>query len=126
MKKVIVIDDDPAVVDVLQQILTRAAYRVATAADGQEGIKHFESDPADLVITDLTMPGKDGMETIKYLKQHHPEVKIIAISGGGTRFPEYFLPMAKEAGAAAYLKKPFNKQELLSLVEEVLGTGGYR
>lgn len=123
MKRIVIIDDEPQIRDMLQKILQRYGYEVAVAENGKEGIKLCANKPADLVITDLTMPEKDGMETIKELRSDYPGVKIIAMSGGGDRFPEYFLDKAIESGAVTSLKKPFRKDDILKVVYEILGEG---
>lgn len=120
MAKVMVIDDDEQLRRMLQQMLEREGHEVACIGDGLEAVRRFKEVPADLVITDITMPGWDGIETMKELHKVSPELKVIVISGGGQRFPEIFLPMAKQAGAYSTLKKPFSRSDLLQVVEEAL------
>ncbi len=77
-------------------------------------------EPADLVIVDILMPSKDGIETIKEFARDFPEVKIIAISGGGLMTPQEYLGMAKKLGADVTLTKPFEPEELLEAIRELL------
>lgn len=119
MKNILVIDDEEQVRDALKKILERSGYQVKVAENGKVGVSIFQSWQADLVITDLTMPEKDGMETIEDLLKIKPNLNIIVISGGGHRFPEYFLDKAKDKGACLSLKKPVRAQELVKTVEKI-------
>ncbi len=101
-------------------MVTREGYSVFSALDGAEGIKIFEKEKPDLVITDIIMPEKEGLETILELKKNAPEVKIIAISGGGRSLPDDYLRTAEYFGADKTLTKPFSKSELLQSIAEVL------
>ncbi len=90
------------------------------ACDGKEGIKVSSNSPADLVITDIIMPEKEGIETIIELRQMSPEMKIIAISGGGRIGAETYLNIAKKFGAAFTFAKPIDRKELLDAIQEIL------
>ncbi|MBN2340682.1 MAG: response regulator [Deltaproteobacteria bacterium] len=120
MKKVLVIDDDPFIRDVLKQTLERNSFAVTLADDGEEGLQKFATDSFDLVITDLIMPKKEGVETIAELKKIAPEVKIIAISGGYRLPAENYLKIASTLGVNGTLIKPFEKSELIAAVNKVL------
>jgi CheY-like chemotaxis protein len=120
MKHILVIDDESQIRTLLRKMLEREGHTVTEAADGVEGLKRYHSMKPDLVITDLTMPEKNGIETIKELMAENPAVRIIAISGGGQRFPEYFLEKASVEGAMILLKKPFRNDELLTAVAQAL------
>ena len=120
MKKILVIDDDVQVQTTLQKILTREGYAVILAADGKQGLQHYQAQHIDLVITDLIMPEKDGIETIVALRRQVPDVKIIAISGGGRVDKKYHLTIAEQFGARKVLPKPIERQVLLQAVEDVL------
>ena len=87
MPRILIIDDERQIRELLRDILEDAGYDVAEAADGQEAIKIQRGEPADLIITDLIMPEKEGIETIRELKQSYPDVRIIAMSGGGVVGP---------------------------------------
>ena len=119
-QSILVIDDDETIREILRAILEREGYRVLEAPDGGEGLKQFTKTPTDLVITDLIMPGKEGIETIRELRQKFPGVKIIAVSGGGRIGPSSYLKMAKGVGALRTLSKPFDKTVLLEVVKEVI------
>lgn len=119
-KRILVIDDDENIRRLLRTILELEGYQVIEASDGGIGLREFEKSPADLVITDLIMPGKEGIETIRDLRQKSPDVKIIAISGGGRIGPESYLKMAEGVGALHTMKKPFELVELVEAVAKVL------
>lgn len=121
MKRILVIDDDEQLCSMLNRMLQQAGYEVASAADGGEGIRLFRRKPTDLVITDIFMPGKEGLETIRELHKEFPALKIIAISGGGSKTGEFStLPFAEKFGATETLCKPFRRDELVKLVRKVL------
>jgi YesN/AraC family two-component response regulator len=120
MGLILIIDDDDQIRRVLRKTLERDGYDVADAPNGKEGIRLYRENPADLVITDIIMPEKEGIETIKELKRDFPEVKIIAISGGGRIGPESYLKMAKGLGAQRTLTKPLGRDELLKTVRELI------
>ncbi len=120
MRSVLVIDDDDKVRTMLRQSLEREGYDVLEAGDGKEGLKIFREKGADLIITDLIMPEKEGLETITELRQDYPDVKVIAISGGGRVSPDEYLHLAKSLGAHLTLTKPFEREELLEAVRDLL------
>ena len=121
MARILIIDDDVQILDMLRQTLEHEGYEVVDAADGKKGIRLYRENPADLIITDIVMPEKEGIETIIELKQDFPDVKIIAISGGGQIRPEGYLSMAKKLGAQYTFSKPFERKELLSAIRELIG-----
>ena len=118
MKSILVIDDDLLFSKVLVKLLERCGYRVRVASNGDEGISRYREEVADLVITDLRMPEKDGFETIAVLHKDNPDLKLIAISGGD----QDELPKARKLGARHTFVKPFDTEELLETIEEELGT----
>jgi len=118
MRSILVIEDDENLRELLEQLLTAAGYNVRTAADGKQGASLCQATPPDLVITDIYMPNRDGLEVIMDLRQHCPQTRIIAISGQITT--KNMLPAASTLGAVRTLAKPFQPQELLAAVEEVL------
>ena len=120
MERILVIDDDIQVLNVLHFALVHEGYDVLKASNGKEGIKLYREDPVDLIITDLIMPEKEGIETIRELTSEFPNVKIIAISGGGRIGPADYLNMAKVLGAKRTLAKPIERDELVKTVKEVL------
>jgi DNA-binding response OmpR family regulator len=118
--RILVIDDEDQSRQMLQQALERAGYEVTTARDGSEGLRRFREAPTDLVITDILMPEKEGLETIMDLRREFPAVKIIAVSGGGRTGSLNFLDIAKRLGARRTLQKPFGLREMLAVVHELL------
>ncbi len=119
--RVLVVDDEEQVRTIIRQILESSRYEVIEAPDGKVALWLFKEKPADLIITDLIMPEKEGLETIEELRKDYPDVKIIAISGGGLGDKGHYLDMAKKIGADNTLAKPFQKEELLYAVKEALG-----
>jgi DNA-binding response OmpR family regulator len=120
MARILVIDDDVQIREMLRQMLEREGYEVADAPDGKAAMKIQREDPAHLIITDIIMPEKEGLETIKEVRQEFPEVKIIAISGGGRIKPEPYLKIAEKFGARYIFTKPVEREELLAAVLELL------
>jgi CheY-like chemotaxis protein len=120
MIQVLIIDDEEAVRDTVRQILERAGYEVTEAADGRKGIVQLRQQPVDLVITDILMPGQEGIETIRILRKEFPQVKILAISGGGKNGTLDVLPAAQAFGAHCTVAKPFERKELLEAVSALV------
>jgi len=120
MQQVLIIDDDEQLRALLSEILQRAGYEVIEARDGNEGLTLYRTHPTDLVITDLIMPEKEGVETIVELRRDFPDVRIIAMSGGGRLTSRDYLRMAEQLGARRTVKKPFSRQEILDAVRESL------
>ena len=120
MAKILVLDDEPSILLMIKKMLEKEGHEVAVALNGIEGMELFEQNKPDLVITDIIMPGKEGLETILELRKNHPELKIIAISGGGRISPEGYLPGAKLLGANAVFQKPLVQKEFMATVAELL------
>ena len=120
MSNILIIDDDFQLRKMLRQMLERSGYEVAEASDGDMGIKACREDDFDLVITDIVMPNKEGIETIMELKRAYPEIKILAMSGGGRNKPEDYLFMAEKLGAEQTLSKPFEREDFLGKVSKIL------
>ena len=120
MARILIIDDESQIRSMLRLMLERVGYEVMEAADGMEGIRQYRDNPADLIITDLIMPNKDGIGMIIELKKEFPKVKIIAMSGGGVNRPEGYLDGAKKLGATRTLTKPIDRDEMLNAVRETL------
>ena len=120
MKRILLIDDDDDFRKMLKISLEKAGYEVLEAEDGKVGCQIYNRTLCDLVITDIFMPVKEGFETIATLKNEHPDVKIIAISGGGQYKHLEFLAMAGEFGAAAVMEKPLKVAHLLEKIERLL------
>ncbi|MEW5726067.1 MAG: response regulator [Thermodesulfobacteriota bacterium] len=120
MARILVIDDDESLRKMLGQMLVKAGHEVRLARDGREGVLLFRQGPADLVITDILMPEKEGIETILELRREYPQVKILAISRGGTVDPGTYLNMARDLGADRTLGKPFSWSRLDEVLKELL------
>ena len=120
MARILIIDDESQIRSMLRLMLERVGYEIAEAPDGIEGIRQYRENPADLIITDLIMPNKDGIGMIIDLKKEFPNVKIIAMSGGGVNRPEGYLDGAKKLGATRTLTKPIDRDEMLTAVKETL------
>lgn len=121
MPRILVIDDDPDVRGSLSRVLTRAGYEVVSAADGTAGIELQHNQPADVIITDIFMPGLDGLQTIRQLKKEGSAVRIIAVSGGDRTGTVDLKEHARLMGAFKVLSKPFEMQDVLAAVQEALG-----
>jgi len=117
---ILIIEDDDLIRDMLRQLLEREGYAVTTANNGSVGLKLFRQHPAELVITDLIMPEKEGIETIRDLVKDYPDVKIIAISGGGTIAPSEYLSIAERLGVKKTIPKPFKTEEILEAIRQLI------
>jgi DNA-binding response OmpR family regulator len=121
MAYVLLADDDRSFCDIIHRVLVAAGHEVLDAGDGRTCEDMVERREPDLVILDILMPEKEGIEVIADLRSRHPKMKILAISGGGRAATgEEFLILAKRFGADAILAKPFANSELLSAVRSVL------
>jgi CheY-like chemotaxis protein len=120
MAEILVVDDEAAIRRVIELMLSRNGHVVTTADDGSQALAMVDKREFDLVITDLVMPGKEGIETIMTLRKKHPAVKIVAMSGGGQRSAGDYLSVAQMLGAAEVLPKPFTQDQLLRVVESAL------
>ena len=130
MANILIIDDEKDVRVVLKEVLRRAGYDVTLAANGREGLEKLAADGADMVITDVIMPGIDGVAMVQQIREARPDMPIIVISGGGNVAPmDYepgaistsaYLASATIAGANCTLTKPFERQALIDAVQELL------
>ncbi|MBM7867928.1 DNA-binding response OmpR family regulator [Heliobacterium gestii] len=120
MRKILVIDDDDLMQVLMKKVLEQAGYEVYVAREGDEGLRIINSQEVDLVITDIFMPGKEGLETIMEMRRIAPTLAIVAISGGGERGNYSFLNTAKMMGALDTLRKPFRREQFLVVVQECL------
>jgi len=120
MARILVIDDEPYILLMLKKMLERVGHKVEMAVNGAEGLEIFRKNPTDLIITDIVMPEKEGLETIRELKKEFPKLKIIAISGGGRIDSKEYLASAKLFGADRIFRKPFKQKEILEAVKEIL------
>ena len=122
MASILVIDDNAALREVLRIGLETAGHNVREMRNGREGVRAFRKEPCDLVITDIFMPDRDGLELIEALRRTHPQVKIIAMSGASGTMD--YLPVAQSLGAARIIRKPFAVPTMLTVVAELLGRQG--
>lgn len=120
MARILLIDDDYCVRTALRLTLAKLGHTVIEAGDGVEGLKRFLSANPDLVITDIVMPEKEGLEVIMAIRAMQPSVKVIAISGNSRLRAADKLKMARQLGAVSVLEKPFTPAELQSAVDAVL------
>ena len=121
MTSILVIDDDPEIRTYVREILEAEGHEIREAKNGVEGIKTHRKSPADLILCDILMPEKDGLETVRELHREFPSLKIVAMSGDSpwkTAFD--FLAMAKTFGAGASIHKPISPKTLLSTIREIL------
>jgi DNA-binding NtrC family response regulator len=119
-KRILVTDDDERLRAATLDILQHEGYEVAVVANANDLIRAYRDRPADLVLCDLYMPGKDGLELIGELLENFPQAKIIAMSGGGHHGFLNVLQMARHLGAKDILAKPFGSAKLLEVVRRVL------
>lgn len=124
-KRILVVDDDPAVRDSVAMVLESAGFLVDQAEQGATGMRLLRAHAPDLVITDILMPQKEGIETIREIRAVLPDTPIIAISGGTDMGADY-LKMAQTFGATEVLAKPFDPMVMLELVHRLLMDSGAR
>ncbi len=117
---ILLIEDEPALRNLFEAVLTRAGYTVATAENGRTAMRILATRAFDVVVTDIVMPEQEGIETIMKIRQLWPGLPIIAMSGGGHVEPERYLRIARSAGAMRLLAKPFAPARLLGCVYELL------
>jgi DNA-binding response OmpR family regulator len=123
MSRILIVDDEANIRSLIKEILEANGYDVDEACDGNAALKSMNDVRADLVITDMLMPDKEGLETMREIRSEHPGVKIIAISGGGLIGPESYLTLAKSLGADRTFTKPFDLHDVLNAIEELVGEG---
>lgn len=119
MTRVLVIDDNDDLRRALQLFLEEAGFEVAAAPNGLRGLQMQRENPACVVVTDLFMPEKEGIETIVELRRQFPDTRIVAMSGGGTDVGGDYLSVARAVGAEKALRKPFDMQDLVHTVREL-------
>jgi CheY-like chemotaxis protein len=118
MAEILIIDDDPGALEVMTAALQSAGHRVREAGDGIGGLALFRQHRPEIVVTDMVMPGKEGVEVIRQLRREDPNIAILAVSGVvNSRF---YLHVATQFGADAILAKPFRPDDLIDAVSELL------
>lgn len=125
MPSILIIEDDELFRSALAEALISQGYTVREAADGEEGVKSYREQPADLVLTDVVMPNKEGIATVMELRRAYPKLGIIVMSGGLAKDAPLYLQLAGGLGADRTLQKPFPIVTLLQAVAEVLAQGGH-
>ena len=120
MARIMVIDDETAIRSLVRRLLERAGHTVLEAADGEAGLRQLRIEPVDLVLTDIYMPGEDGIATMRRLRREWPQIKVITMSGGSRAGPVDLNENAAAMGAARTLSKPFDALDLLEAVRAVL------
>ena len=120
MKRILLVEDEKEFRDLVKHVLGMDGFHVRTASNGLEALEHVRRGRFDLVITDMIMPGMEGIEMILELRSAVPDLKILAMSGGESGLSGDFLPLARTLGASAILKKPFDRDTLICLVRTLL------
>jgi len=116
-RKILVIDDEVDICDMTKLLLERAGHEVHCASDGRIALRMLDEQMFDVVITDMLMPDRDGLEVMADLRRKHPAVRIIASSGGGRISSDSYLQIARKSGAHALLAKPFTLRELHASID---------
>ncbi len=124
MALVMIVDDDQQILRLLAEIIEKEGHQIVSAEDGEQAFQQFQKHPIDLVITDLLMPNKEGLELIQELRSIRPELKIIAYSGGGQMKPDNYLDFAKGMGADRVFSKPIPIKELTAAVADLISEIG--
>jgi len=120
MAKILVVDDEAELRSLLSAVLAMDGHKILVAGDGDAALKIQEATPVDLLVTDIFMPNKDGMETIAAFRKNFPAVKIIAVSGGSRQGNQDYLQVAKQIGADVCMVKPFSIEELSNTIKSLL------
>ncbi len=122
MKRILLVDDVPAVRLSIRATLEAVGYQVLEASDGKEALSLLDSQVVDLIVTDLWMPNLDGVELLKCLRAANANIRVIAISGGGMRKPiDVSAALAQTWGADAVLYKPFDNDDLVAEIKRLIG-----
>ncbi len=120
MARILIIEDDDDFRNMLSYALNDAGYEVVEAPNGKKGTDVYNSEQIDLVVTDIFMPEKEGVETVIELVETNPDVKIIAISGGGSQHSVDYLDQMKYFGVKKTFEKPFEMEEFLASIAELI------
>lgn len=120
MAKILLVEDDDLVRDMLTQILERASHQVTCAANGEEAATYLQKNEPDIMVTDIIMPKKSGITLISEVKNRHPKMEIVAISGGGRLDPTGYLDLSETLGASVSFEKPIDNTALLMAIDLLL------
>lgn len=116
---ILIVDDEPDLRNLLEQVLTNAGYKVQQASDGDEALKLLKKEKFDIALLDIQMPNVNGIQVLKYIQQHLPKTKAIMLTG----YADLKHAMeAKEFGAQDFIGKPYKIEDILSTVEQALKT----
>lgn len=124
MARVLIVDDDPEILSFLRILLEREGHSVEQASDGKTARDMYVKSPYDLLVTDVVLPGKEGLDLILELEREYPGLKVIAVSGGDRIEPGYYLELASILGAQQTLAKPFTPTEFIAKVRGILSGQG--
>ena len=119
-KKILVVDDEESIREMVRVILGEELYEFAEAGDGLTAQVHIKAHPVDLVITDIIMPDCDGIELVLALRSQRPDLKVIVLSGGGRMKAGHYLNVARKLGATQVFEKPVDTEELRMAVKNCL------
>ncbi len=122
MAKILLVDDSEMLLQLTRSFLERKGYEVSVARDGDEAFRLMKLQPFDLLITDLVMPGREGIELIQWVRKSFSQVPILAISGGGRNQPSLYLDLARKLGAHLTLPKPFSGEQLCNCARVLLNS----
>ena len=120
MPRILVVEDDPASRYVMRRALEQASLEVVEADSGHEGLANLRARPADIVVTDISMPGMSGLELLEVVREEFPWVPVIATTGYKSGEGRDYLPTAAYLGAIKVLEKPFEMNALIRAVSELL------
>ncbi len=121
MARVMVVDDEASVRTALRRILERMGHEASEAENGRVALELYREDPCDAILMDLYMPELDGVEMMIRLKSDYPDVKVVAVSGGGWKSKDSALGEMTDLGAVETIAKPFTVEEVVEVVARVLG-----
>ena len=124
MARIVVIDDQEPIRRIVRRALENVGHQVLEADDGEVGMTMLAGEPIDVVITDIFMPGMDGIQTLREIRKRYPEIKVIAMSGGDSTGLLDLRHDAELLGAMKSLQKPFTARAVVELVRAVLEQGG--
>jgi two-component system chemotaxis response regulator CheY len=119
--RVLLIDDEPMVRKIVRKMLERAGHAVVDVENGRTGLDQLERAAFDLIVTDIIMPDVEGIEVLMTVRERHPSIAVVAMSGGGRVGNVDFLDVARKLGAAATLEKPFAQDALLKAIDQSFG-----
>ena len=121
MAHILIVDDDPLIRLALREALGSEGHRITEAPDGRAALIYYRQRHPDLIITNIVMPEVDGLEVIKALRRDFPDAKVIALSGYDEKDANGYLELAREYGAAHMFRKPFDRDQMVEVVREMLG-----